>query len=224
MVRTFSKFIHLLIQQIIWIVIKLLIKSYRFEFRNDKFKKEAIELSPHKTFVFAVWHEQVLAVMSGQAWTKPYLALASKSKDGDYAAFIAKKLGFTPVRGSSRGRRGDNKGGKEALQEYIHGLRMGLSGGITVDGPKGPRHECKPGVAYISQQTGSPILPIVGVASNYWEFNSWDKFKIPKPFSKIIIAYGKPILVASEADESVIFQSCDKIKATLLELEKNLVF
>ena len=220
--KMLSNLVHRLVQQIMWLIIKLLVKSYRIEHRNEDFKSKAQDLSPHKTFVFAVWHEQVLSVMSGQAWTEPYLALASRSKDGDYAAFIAKKLGFTPVRGSSKGRRGGDKGGKEALMEYITNLKLGKSGGITIDGPKGPRHKCKPGVAYIAQQTGSPILPVVGVALSYWEFNSWDKFKLPKPFSKIIIEYGTPILVPADANEDVISTTCQKVETELLNLENQL--
>lgn len=218
MKKTLVSLIHSLLQNVLWLIIKSLVKSYRIEVRNDHFRQEAQTMGPHKTFVFALWHEQVLAVMSGQAWTEPYLALASRSKDGDYAAYVAKKLGFTPVRGSSRNRRGE-KGGKEALIEYISNLKAGKSGGITVDGPKGPRHKCKPGVVFIAQQTGSPILPIAGFASSYWEFNTWDRMKIPKPFAKIVVVYGSPISVSAQSDEQMIASACEQVEKSLLDLE-----
>jgi lysophospholipid acyltransferase (LPLAT)-like uncharacterized protein len=183
---------------------------------------KARTLSPHGSFVFAVWHEQVVSALCGHAWTEPYLTLTSRSKDGDYAAFVSKKLGFVSVRGSSK-RRNKDKGGKEAIQEYVTKMNQGVSGGITVDGPKGPRQKCKAGIVLISMQTQSPILPVVGIASNYWEFNSWDKFKIPKPFAKIILQYGEPIQINQDASPEQVEEVCELVSNALKELEKKLI-
>ena len=163
----------------------------------------------------AIWHEHVLGIMAAHAWSEPLLALASKSKDGDYAAFVAKKLGFTPVRGSSK-KKGKDKGGKEAMQIYIEGLTRGLRGGLTVDGPKGPRRECKPGAVIIAKESGAPILPTASHFHSYWEFKkSWDKFKIPKPFSRIDIIYGEPICVHPSTTNEEVEKICIQIAENL---------
>lgn len=212
-----SSFLHLCLQHLLWYVIKALVFTYRIEIRGQEHTEKAKSLNPNGSFVFAVWHEQVVSVLSGHAWTEPYLTLTSRSKDGDYAAFVAKKMGFVSVRGSSK-KRNKDKGGKEAIQEYVTKLNQGISGGITVDGPKGPRQKCKVGAAIIAQQTGAPILPVVGIANRYWEFNSWDKFKIPKPFAKIVMQYGEPIQVEADATPERIEAICNQVSEDLKKL------
>lgn len=187
--------LHFLLIRFAWLIVKTLISTYRFKFQN---KEHFAEANQHGAFIFAIWHESVIGFMSAHAWTKPYLSLSSRSKDGDIAAYISQKMGFVAVRGSSKKKRGD-KGGKEAMEEYISQMRQGMSGGITVDGPKGPRHVCKMGVVRIAQQTGSPILPGVAIPSSYWTINSWDQFKIPKPFSTITIIYTDLVWVKADA-------------------------
>ncbi|MBA2403226.1 MAG: lysophospholipid acyltransferase family protein [Bdellovibrionales bacterium] len=194
-----------------------LIATYRIEVRGQEQREKAKKLNPKGSFVFAVWHEQVVSVLSAHAWTQPYLALSSRSKDGDYAAFVSEKMGFVAVRGSSRKRNVD-KGGKEAIQEYVAKLNQGISGGLTVDGPKGPRQKCKVGAVLIAQQTGAPILPVVGIANRYWEFNSWDKFKIPKPFANIVMLYGEPVVVEADASPERIEQICNQVSEDLKNL------
>ena len=207
--------IHKLLLQLSWLIFKALISTYRIELRGTRHREQAILMHPKGAFVFAVWHEQVLGAMLAHAWTKPYLALASRSKDGDYAAHISTKLGFKPVRGSSR-KRGKDKGGKEAIQEYIENIEAGMSGGLTVDGPKGPRRECKAGAIIIAKQTGAAILPLSSHYSSYWEFNSWDKFKLPKPFSKIIVTYGAPIRITEEMGPEVVTAALNDLETSSL--------
>lgn len=208
---------HKFLQHVIWFFIKALISTYRMEIRGKEHREKARALNPKGSYIFVMWHEQVIAVMNGHAFTEPYLALASRSKDGDYAAFVAQKMGFTPVRGSSNKKRQD-KGGKEAMAMYVDKLKEGLCGGLTVDGPKGPRHKCKPGAVVMSKLTGAPILPVVAVAKRHIEFNSWDKFKIPLPFTKIIMTYGEPIQVEREADDARVAEICEKVNQSLISL------
>jgi len=202
--------LHKILQHLIWYLIRLLFSTIRVEFKNRDLFEKGRSLHPQRVFLFAVWHENVVAVMRAHAWSEPWLTLASRSKDGDYAAFVAKKLGFIPVRGSSRKKNVD-KGGKEALLQYIKGLNEGLSGGITVDGPKGPRRICKAGVVSIAQQTGAPIIPVSAFASSCWEFKSWDRFKIPKPFSKVTVTYGEAVIVPNSLTEDEMTGFCQEV-------------
>jgi lysophospholipid acyltransferase (LPLAT)-like uncharacterized protein len=218
--KVVSDFLHVCLKNVLWFVIKALVSTYNIDVRGKEHAEKAKSLNPNGSFVFAVWHEQVVSVMSGHAWTEPYLTLSSRSKDGDYAAHVAEKMGFVAVRGSSR-KRNKDKGGKEAIQEYVVKINQGISGGLTVDGPKGPRQQCKPGAAIIASQTGAPILPVVGIANRYWEFNSWDKFKIPKPFAKIVMLYGTPIQVPASASQEQILEVCNQVTQALKKLEKD---
>lgn len=207
--------IHKFLQFIIWIIVRSLVKTYKFNVINLENREKTRALNPNRAFIFAVWHGQVLSAMSYHAWTEPFLILASRSKDGDYAAYVASKMNFVPVRGSSK-KKNKDKGGKEAMLEFIAKLKLGTSAGLTVDGPKGPNQECKVGVVIMSKESRAAILPTVCLPNSYWQFNSWDKFKIPKPFTTINVIYGEPMLIPAEATpeeiESYRFQISDVMK------------
>jgi len=209
--------IHYCLQRFLWLIVKTLRSTYRMEIRGVDFK------DGHNSYLHAVWHEEVFGMLCAHAWTKPYLALASRSKDGDFAAFISQKFGFTPVRGSSR-KKNKDKGGKEAIEIYIQKIKDGFCGGITIDGPKGPRQVCKAGIAIIAQKTQVPIFPVITTASSYWEFNSWDKFKIPKPFSKVVVVIGRPVFVQPSEDPAIVDSACREIEAVQRELRKKFQF
>lgn len=213
--------LHLIAQYLVWYSVRLLMATWRFEYVGEENKETAKKHHPQGAFLQAFWHEYILSYTAAQAWTLPFMALISRSKDGDFAAIICRKMGFTPVRGSSRGRRGGDKGGRAAMDIYIDNMGKGFSGGMTVDGPKGPRHVCKPGVVLIAEQTGAMIVPGCGVAENYWQFNSWDKFKVPKPFSRIRVIFGEPIAVPKGASQTQIMETCKLIEAKLTDLENS---
>lgn len=217
-----SNLIHNILQHVSWFFVKTLISTYRFERENVEHLEAAVKHHPKGALVIGCWHEQMIAFLSAHRGTFPYMAMASRSKDGDYAAFIASQMGFIPVRGSSRGRRGGEKGGKEALEIYISNMKEGGRGGITVDGPKGPRHVCKPGIVLIAQQTNSMIVPGGAFAERYWEFKSWDKFKLPVPFTRIKLKYAAPIKVPAELSATQIMEICRKVETSLLSLEHQL--
>jgi lysophospholipid acyltransferase (LPLAT)-like uncharacterized protein len=206
--------LHFILLRLSWFFVKGLVATYKIEHdeNNQKVRQEV-----NGPFVFAIWHEHGMSFVFGHAYSEPKLVLASRSKDGDFAAFISQKLGMIPVRGSSR-KKGVNKGGQEAIETYVREIRRGISGGITVDGPKGPCHVCKPGVVKIAQQTGRPIVPGVALASAYWELNSWDRFKIPKPFSTIRLSYGQPIWVKPELSAEELSGVCQVVGESLTEL------
>lgn len=66
---------------------------------------------------------------------------------------------------------------------------------ITPDGPRGPAGRVSPGVVRLAQAAGVPIVPVAYGSKRKWVFNSWDRFQVPKPFSRICMVYGDPIYV-----------------------------
>jgi lysophospholipid acyltransferase (LPLAT)-like uncharacterized protein len=133
--------------------------------------------------VFALWHGALLAPTYRHR-RQGIVTLASRSGDGEYITRILHHWGFHVVRGSS------SRGGDSALRELIRLVRGGRSVAITSDGPRGPREELKHGVLQIAQLTGAPLIPVGSAASRSWRLNSWDRFQIPQPFSRIRIVYG----------------------------------
>jgi hypothetical protein len=198
----------------------------RYKMTGLENKDQAVKAHPKGGFIVPIWHEQAFGILTAYAGKYPFVVLASKSKDGDFAAYISEKFGFTAIRGSSRKGNVD-KGGKEAKTQYVEKLKLGQAAGITVDGPKGPRHVCKPGIVSIAEQAECMILPIVASYSSYWEFKkAWDQFKLPKPFSKILVRHGEPILVpkgtVSEDFEKICREIEMRLKETQIEADKEL--
>ena len=112
--------------------------------------------------------------------------LISPSVDGDIGVMVVSRFGGHVIRGST------THTGARALRDYYEALtKLGISPSITPDGPKGPRFVFKPGAILLSQMSQRPILPLSFAASRAWLI-AWDKFVIPWPFSRIVIAVGEP--------------------------------
>ncbi len=138
------------------------------------------------TFVF--WHNQqfILPQLRKQRNIHP---LVSDSRDGDYMAWLARRFGKTPIRGSS------SKKGVQALKKMIRLLKNGAELAIATDGPRGPAFEVKPGAVQLAQMTGSPIVPVAYSATKKKQFKSWDQSFIPYLFGQLVIVYGEPVYV-----------------------------
>ena len=73
--------------------------------------------------------------------------------------------------------------------------------GHIVDGPRGPSGKVKAGVIRLAHVANVVVVPFYVSAENGWYFNSWDKFLLPKPFSKVSLRFGKMIKFESIKDE-----------------------
>ncbi len=94
-----------------------------------------------------------------------------------------------------------------------------ISLAITPDGPKGPRFVAQSGAILLGQKTQYPIIPVMIYLGNYWELPSWDRFCIPKPFSKARIFYGNPILVPSKLEKLEMEEYRVSLENELIRLE-----
>lgn len=178
-------------------------------------REEAKRLSPHQNYIMAIWHNNLVACIL-HAET-PMISMTSRSKDGTIAADTAKKFNIHSSRGSS------SRGGKEAMFEMIKKINeTHFHAGLTIDGPRGPVHEPKPGVFKIAQETKIPILPYCAISTRKVVFNSWDKLKLPLPFGTMRIGYGKPFFVTEELTEENLEKLKKHLRNELLELESKL--
>jgi len=144
--------------------------------------------------VFVLWHGQLLPLVH-QHREEGVAVLVSEHRDGEYIARVLERSGFETVRGSS------TRGGTRGLKGLIRAARAGRDLGITPDGPRGPARRFKPGALLAAQVTGSVIVPIAGGASRAWQADSWDRFLVPRPFSRVVVAYGEGVVVPREATE-----------------------
>ena len=144
--------------------------------------------------VYALWHgEQILPLCLNSG--RQIVAMCSMSKDGEIQAGVLRDFDFIAVRGST------SKRAERALIETIRYARKGHFVAFTVDGPKGPIHKVKSGLLLVSQKVGIRLIPISAIAKHSLTFSkSWDKFKLPLPFSKTVAVYGNPIKIEKEDD------------------------
>lgn len=144
--------------------------------------------------VLCVWHGLMLAPIWSQR-NRGIVALASEHGDGEIIARILERLGFAPpARGSS------SRGGVRGLMTMVAALREGRSVAFTPDGPRGPARVPQPGVFAASHRSGAPILPVSMHADRAWRLRSWDRYAVPKPFSRVRVAFGEPLTPRFEGD------------------------
>lgn len=139
--------------------------------------------------IYAFWHEGIVTIIPHWRDT-PIQGLASQSFDGELISRAMQFLGYPPVaRGSS------SRGGAGALKAQVDALAAGLHVAISVDGPRGPRYQAKPGVAQLAAMSGAAIIPVSAVCRPNWRLRNWDQTMVPPPFARLAFVLGPPIQV-----------------------------
>jgi lysophospholipid acyltransferase (LPLAT)-like uncharacterized protein len=160
----------------------------------------------------AFWHQRFFGAIG---YAKKFSTLApsviiSQSRDGEMIARVAIRLGFRPVRGSS------SRGGMQALAAIIKDLVLNHVAVHAVDGPQGPKGVVKGGLILMAQLSRAAIFPVYISVDRAWITRSWDRFLIPKPFSRILIRWEDPIFVPEDMDSAT-------FEAIRMDLESKMV-
>ena len=174
------------------LLVKAISKTYHYRIVDQQNEQSALD--QYGSVVYASWHQRFFPGITFFATRKPIAIMISQSRDGEMIARVVDILGWRSVRGSS------TRGGMRALKEIRKLTEKGYRIGHIVDGPQGPFGVVKPGLISISQFSGSPILPVIVSSERCWTFRSWDRFMVPKPFSRIIIRFAPPIEVPRRLD------------------------
>lgn len=195
---------------------KALLSLNRYEVRNVQHLDNTLDQHGHA--LLALYHESI-SLLAFAYHGRNYHSTASYSFDGELAARMVSYFGAETVRGSS------SRGGSEALRELEKALKLVPCVGITIDGPKGPRRGCKPGIAILSARSQVPIIPNAAALTRRKRLKSWDRMPIPLPFGHIVVDFGAPIPPpmddspeAVEATRQVVEQECLRLQ-TALEAE-----
>ncbi|TAN38151.1 MAG: DUF374 domain-containing protein [Nitrospirae bacterium] len=144
--------------------------------------------------VFAFWHSMLLAMAGAPYGGRSMHVLVSRHGDGELIGEVMRLFGFSLVRGSS------SKGGGEALKELVTLIQKSRDISITPDGPRGPAEEAKPGIAQLARLTGAPVIPVAYSGSRLTILKTWDRFRIPCPFSKIHFVVSEPLFCQEGED------------------------
>lgn len=158
--------------------------------------------------LLCTWHQQFFSMIrhfTKYSRYKPVL-MTSQSRDGDIIAGMARQGGWFPVRGSS------SRGRLRAMKLMIQQLRQSHPAVVIVDGPRGPAGRVKPGVIHMAHAAGAAIVPFYTFADRAWYLNSWDRFMIPKPFSKVRIQFGNLFICKPLGNKDDLHARCNELE------------
>ncbi len=181
-------------------VVRLWFGTVRVEVLNqERFEKYARDPETGN-IVAGIWHRNALFLCYFLRTLGPRGIMISRSKDGDVIAEIARRFGYTTIRGSS------SKGGARALHQmiaYMKNTDEKRLCGTPVDGPRGPARSMKNGMLAVAKGAGVLFVPIACSGTRVLTLHkSWDKTIIPLPFSKMIIDFGEPLEIPSDATKA----------------------
>uniref|UniRef100_A0A7V5CT21 DUF374 domain-containing protein n=1 Tax=Acidobacterium capsulatum TaxID=33075 RepID=A0A7V5CT21_9BACT len=180
----------------------------------------ATPATPPANGIFCFWHQCTLLC----AWYFRKFRcsiLISRSFDGELIARTLGHLGYQSVRGSS------SRGGAAGLLALGAVLEKGQPVVFTADGPRGPIYQTKSGPVKLAQMTGAPIGSFYLLPEKAWTMRSWDRFFVPRPFSRVVVSWARSIPgVPPEADtvalEEYRLQLNDALERARLRAEQHL--
>lgn len=164
----------------------------------------------HGSVILVTWHGQSLIPVAHRRG-RGYTGLVSLSRDGELLTEYFRRMNWRTIRGST------GRGGARAAIQAVKMLKSpGMTLSVTPDGPRGPARKVQPGVVFLAKMSGKPLIPVGIHVRRAWHARSWDRFVIPKPFSRVMWLYGDPIFVGSEEDTEAM---CLRIEEAINRLE-----
>lgn len=145
-----------------------------------------------ESVVILFWHGKIaLMPFVFKRWwgKKKAKVMISDHKDGEIITRVIRHFNIGAIRGST------SKGAARVLLAALRELKEGTDIFITPDGPRGPRHSISQGSVIIPQKSNSRVIILDYSASKYWQFKSWDKMILPKPFSTITYKISEPFKI-----------------------------
>jgi hypothetical protein len=164
----------------------------------------------HGPAIYLFWHEYIPVPFYLRGHCNIALLL-SQHQDAEWLSQAARHMGFDTIRGSS------NRGGVAALRESLRKSRsMNLA--ITPDGPRGPRRKLAAGPVYLSSRLGVPLVTIGIGYQHCWRAPAWDRFAIPKPYTRTRITTSPRVQIPAGLDRSGIEHHRQRVENLLNRL------
>lgn len=166
-------------------------------------------------YIAALWHNRLLFLpwfLRRFVPQRKGVGLISASRDGDLASELVKFFGFEVVRGSS------SRQGATAMLQLAELLSQGKDVVITPDGPRGPVYQVGPGIIFLAQKSGAPIAPLNIEYSSCWRLKSWDRFILPRPFSKARFILGAPLVIAETKTDEEFERERERLQNAMMQL------
>ena len=195
------------IASVVYALIRLIGPTLRIEFvgwRNIQCKYDQ-----GKRMVGTFWHRSIFCMT--WIWRhRGTVVMNTPNFDGQWTRRVIERLGFGTAQGSS------SRGGLKGLLVMAKKLEEGHDVAFTIDGPRGPRYVAKPGPVMLARRTGQPIVMVhIGIERGHTFEKSWDLFKIPYPFSRVVFVMVPTIDVPADADRDMMERKHAEMQAGL---------
>lgn len=188
-----------------FLAIRIICPTLRYAVSWEEGAPGSLEKRP---IIYSFWHRCVFP--AAYLWRNLNIrVMTSQSYDGEYIARIIQKFGFAPVRGSS------SRGAVRALLGMRREAEQGWTVAFTIDGPRGPMYVAKPGPVLLARSTGIPMSVFHIAVEEAWVLNTWDRFMIPKPFSRVLMRVAGEIAVPADASEKNMEKLHQQMQAAL---------
>jgi hypothetical protein len=187
-------------------------RTLRFELED---RANVIGTPANERYIGALWHNRLLLlpfVIKRYLPQRRGAALISPSRDGALLADLVERFGFEVVRGSS------SRKGAAAIRQLADVIASGRDAVITPDGPRGPAYQLDQGIVFLAQLSGAAVVPINMEYSSYWRVKSWDRFILPKPFSRVRVLFGAPHRVAAISTEEEFERERRRLQEAMMQL------
>jgi lysophospholipid acyltransferase (LPLAT)-like uncharacterized protein len=179
------------VPRVVWALFSLVGRTWRFEVIAEEGVTPIPSGVKSPAEIYCFWHQCVLPCTVYFSSSRAVI-LISQSFDGELITRILKLFGFDAVRGSS------SRGSREGLLGLKHIIETGRTAIFTADGPRGPIYQTKMGPIKLAQLTGAPIGAFYLLPEHAWVMPSWDRFLIPRPFTRICVSWARQTLVPAD--------------------------
>jgi len=186
-------------------LIRLIGPTLRICFSREEGAQETLDERPR---IASFWHSCMIPA-TYVFRDMGIRVMSSNSYDGEYMGRIIHKFGFVAVKGSS------SRNAVRALLGLRRALEDGWTVAFTLDGPRGPRRQVKPGPVALARSSGMALTMFHTAVEKAWVLNTWDRLMIPAPFSRVLLRFGKMIPVPAEASDQDVERYTAELQSSL---------
>lgn len=189
-----------IVPRLVWVLLSAIGRTWRFEVIAEKGVTPVAFGERAGPEIYCFWHQCVLP-STMYFRDSGAVILVSRSFDGELITRVLKMFGFDAVRGSS------SRGAHEGLLGLKGVIESGRTAIFTADGPLGPVYQAKMGPIMLARVTKAPIGAFHLQPERAWILNSWDRFLVPKPFTRIVVSWSQWTRVPPDTPRTQ-FEAC----------------
>ncbi len=201
-----------------WLMARYIKLVFATSRRDDGYGRLKDSFAKNTPLIIGGWHGTFL--LAPILMPEPADVSAVVARHGDAAVMgrILERFGVKLIRGAGAGGKKKDKGGMFALRASLRELKAGRSIAMTADVPPGPARQAGLGIITIARLSGRPILPCAAVTSRFKVLNSWSRFVVNLPFSKLVLLSGEPVYVPADADKQMMEEKRIELETKINEL------